>query len=141
MKSFSQSAQTSAFCRSSASLSLVLIGSVVSHLLQTLKTKRRVWRLQYREHREMWRRWLVRRYKPSPLLRTTPPFSELVHEKSGSCFVLLFYSQTLLREKLRARRTEALDQLKRHSTDVQKVEKEIFASGQKLGAVLKENHR
>ena len=53
----------------------------------------------------------------------------------------LFCKQTRLHGKLRERRVEALDQLKNHSEDVKKVETEIFSSGQRLGAVLKENHR
>ncbi|XP_078352328.1 uncharacterized protein LOC144637027 [Oculina patagonica] len=49
--------------------------------------------------------------------------------------------QTRLHGKLRERRVEALDQLKNQSEDVKKIESEIFSSGQRLGAVLKENHR
>ncbi|XP_020612495.1 trichohyalin-like [Orbicella faveolata] len=49
--------------------------------------------------------------------------------------------QTRLHGKLRERRVEALDQLKNQSEDVKKIETAIFTSGQRLGAVLKENHR
>ncbi|XP_032232929.1 coiled-coil domain-containing protein 175 isoform X2 [Nematostella vectensis] len=49
--------------------------------------------------------------------------------------------QTQLREQLRLCRAEAIGQLKRHSESIQHIEKDIFTSGQKLGAVLKENHR
>ena len=49
--------------------------------------------------------------------------------------------QTRLHGKLRERRVEALEQLKNQSEDVKKIETEIFSSGQRLGAVLKENHR
>lgn len=52
-----------------------------------------------------------------------------------------FYQQTRLHRKLRERRVEALDQLKSQSEDVKKIETAIFSSGQRLGAVLKENHR
>lgn len=49
--------------------------------------------------------------------------------------------QTRLHRKLRERRVEALDQLKSQSEDIKKIETAIFSSGQRLGAVLKENHR
>lgn len=49
--------------------------------------------------------------------------------------------QTRLHGELRERRVEALEQLKNQSEDVKKIETEIFSSGQRLGAVLKENHR
>lgn len=49
--------------------------------------------------------------------------------------------QTRLHGKLRERRVEALEQLKDQSEDIKKIETEIFSSGQRLGAVLKENHR
>ncbi|XP_073247948.1 uncharacterized protein [Porites lutea] len=49
--------------------------------------------------------------------------------------------QTRLHLKLRERRVEALDQLKNQSEDIKKIETAIFSSGQRLGAVLKENHR
>ena len=42
---------------------------------------------------------------------------------------------------MRERRVEALDQLKNQSEDIKKIETAIFSSGQRLGAVLKENHR
>ena len=53
----------------------------------------------------------------------------------------LLYQQTRLHLKLRERRVEALDQLKNQSEDIKKIETAIFSSGQRLGAVLKENHR
>lgn len=53
----------------------------------------------------------------------------------------IFYQQTRLHRKLRERRAEALDQLKTQSEDIKKIETAIFSSGQRLGAVLKENHR
>ena len=34
-----------------------------------------------------------------------------------------------------------MDQLKNQSEDIKKIETAIFSSGQRLGAVLKENHR
>ncbi|PFX20675.1 Coiled-coil domain-containing protein 175 [Stylophora pistillata] len=49
--------------------------------------------------------------------------------------------QTRLHGKLKERRVEALEQLKNQSEDVKKIETEIFSSSQRLGAVLKENHR
>ncbi|XP_073249856.1 uncharacterized protein [Porites lutea] len=49
--------------------------------------------------------------------------------------------QTRRHLKLRERRVEALDQLKNQSEDIKKIETAIFSSGQRLGAVLKENHR
>ena len=53
----------------------------------------------------------------------------------------LFCKQTRLHGKLRERRVEALDQLKDQSEDIKKIETEIFSTGQRFGAVLKENHR
>lgn len=58
-----------------------------------------------------------------------------------SKLLLLLYQQTRLHLKLRERRVEALDQLKNQSEDIKKIETAIFSSGQRLGAVLKENHR
>lgn len=49
--------------------------------------------------------------------------------------------QTRLHRKLRERRVEALGQLKSQSEEVKKIEMSIFSSGQRLGAVLKENRR
>ena len=53
----------------------------------------------------------------------------------------MYFRQTELHQKLRERRVEALYQLKSQSEDIKKVETAIFLSGQRLGAVLKENHR
>ena len=53
----------------------------------------------------------------------------------------LLCKQTRLHGKLRERRVEALDQLKNQSEDIKKIETEIFSTGQRLGTVLKENHR
>jgi len=49
--------------------------------------------------------------------------------------------QTRLHSKLREKRVEALEQLKSQSEEVKNIERAIFSSGQRLGAVLKENRR
>ena len=46
-----------------------------------------------------------------------------------------------LREKLKGKRAATLSQLKQQAEEIQCVEKEVFTTGQKLGAILKENHK
>ena len=62
-------------------------------------------------------------------------------EKGPTWFIFVFYCQTRLHRKLREKRVEALEQLKSQSEEVKNIERAIFSSGQRLGAVLKENRR
>ena len=55
--------------------------------------------------------------------------------------MFVFYRQTRLHRKLREKRVDALEQLKSQSEEVKNIERAIFSSGQRLGAVLKENRR
>lgn len=62
-------------------------------------------------------------------------------KQASTLSIFVFSWQTRLHRKLREKRVEALEQLKSQSEEVKNIERAIFSSGQRLGAVLKENRR